>query len=108
MRGPGERVTVTGTGHCPPVTLPPAPAPINREMPLSGPAEVTLHPCQSEAGGPGAGQSEERVGVITSTAWGHVVTRGPGSMTGRMSRVTCHVLSHSDQVRFAENIVLHF
>ena len=36
MRGQGVLVTVTGTGHCPPVTQPPAPAPINREMPLSG------------------------------------------------------------------------
>ena len=39
-------------------------------------------------------------------ARGHVVT--PGSVTGREGDVTCHVLSHFYQVRFAENIPLHF
>ena len=42
-------------------------------------------------GSPAAGQSEGSVGVITSTARGHVVTRGPGSVTGgcHVSRVAC-------------------
>ena len=78
-----------GTGHCPPVT------PINRERPLS--AEVTLHQ-------PIRGQYADHWPIRGQ--YGHSLgTRGDRGMS---QDVTCHVLSHSDQVRFAENIVLHF
>ena len=103
MRGPGVWVTVRGTGHCPPVTRPPAPALINREMPLSG--QQRWH-CilANQRLDTQLLANQRRVWVITSLGpCGDTRLRDRG-----MSRVTCHVLSHSDQVRFAENIVLHF